>query len=78
MGGFQKCGIYPINPGEVNDQQLVPSKAVQPQSDETKHSVSCLDTSAAGKPVFTPKEEKCMNENTKKLMTYLLLGTYVA
>ena len=24
MGGFRKCGIYPLNPGAVTDQQVVP------------------------------------------------------
>ena len=27
MAGFKKTGVYPLNPGEVTDQQLVPSKA---------------------------------------------------
>ena len=26
--GFKKCGVYPLNPGEVSDRQLAPSKAV--------------------------------------------------
>ena len=25
MAGFRKCGIYPLNPGEVTDRQLAPS-----------------------------------------------------
>ena len=25
MSGFRKCGIYPLNPGEVTDRQLTPS-----------------------------------------------------
>ena len=28
LGGFKKAGIYPINPEEVSDQQLAPSKAL--------------------------------------------------
>ena len=28
MAGFKKCGIYPLNPGEVTDRQIAPSKAV--------------------------------------------------
>ena len=27
MGGFRKCGIYPLNPGAVTDRQLAPSHA---------------------------------------------------
>ena len=26
MSGFRKCGIYPLNPGEISDRQLAPSK----------------------------------------------------
>ena len=28
LSGFKKCGIFPLNPGEVTDRQLAPSKAV--------------------------------------------------
>ena len=26
MSGFKKCGIYPLNPGEISDRQLAPSR----------------------------------------------------
>ena len=26
MSGFRKCGIYPLNPGEISDRQLAPSR----------------------------------------------------
>jgi len=29
LSGFKKAGMYPFNPSEVNDQQLVPSTAFQ-------------------------------------------------
>jgi len=32
MAGFKKTGIYPLNPGEVTDRQLAPSKAFCSQS----------------------------------------------
>ena len=28
MAGFKKCGVYPLNPGEVTDRQIAPSNAV--------------------------------------------------
>ena len=28
MKGFKKTGIWPINPGEVTDRQIIPSKAL--------------------------------------------------
>ena len=65
MGGFKKCGIYPINPGEVSDRQLAPSKAFQPQkpsqvgseSEKIKQLESSSDSPVAGNDLFTPEEE---------------------
>ena len=65
MGGFKKCGIYPINPGEVRDRQLAPSKALQPQkpsqvgseSEKIKQLESSSDSPVAGNELFTPEEE---------------------
>ena len=48
MSGFKKCGIYPLNPGEITDRQLTPSKALT-------HSAS--DSSLADKSEFTPQQE---------------------
>ena len=33
MKGFRKCGIYPLNPGEISDHQLAPSHAFRPPID---------------------------------------------
>ena len=55
MSGFKKSGVYPLNPGEVTDRQLAPSKALCPQSQPE-------DTKAAptpGSPLFSP-EQKAM------------------
>ena len=31
MSGFKKCGVFPINPGEVTDRQLAPSNRQAPE-----------------------------------------------
>ena len=57
--------IYPINPGEVSDQQLAPSKAFQPrkpsqvgsESEKIKQLESSSDSPVAGNELFTPEEE---------------------
>ena len=49
MSGFRKCGIYPLNPGEISDRQLKPSHAFRPATDSK--SVSKTDE-------FTPEQEK--------------------
>lgn len=28
IAGFKKCGVYPLNPGEVTDRQIAPSNIV--------------------------------------------------
>ena len=47
--GFKKTGVYPLNPGEVSDCQLAPSKALcsQPQSCNT------TSDSPPGSPLFS-------------------------
>ena len=29
MSGFKKSGVYPLNPGAIDDRELAPSKAFQ-------------------------------------------------
>ena len=33
MTGFKKCGMYPLNPGEVTDRQIAPSKTSMNQKE---------------------------------------------
>ena len=53
MSGFKKSGVYPLNPGEVTDRQLAPSKALcpQPQPEDTKAAPT------PGSPLFSPEQE---------------------
>ena len=37
LSGFKKCGIHPLNPGEVKDGQLAPAKAVRPDQQRLAH-----------------------------------------
>ena len=48
MSGFKKCGIYPLNPGEVTDRQLAPSTVFSASSfsrPDTSQDVCRQDTS---------------------------------
>jgi len=47
MAGFKKTGVYPLNPGEVTDRQLAPSKAVCSQAAVTN----------SDPPVFSKEKE---------------------
>lgn len=50
MSGFRKCGIYPLNPGQISDRQLAPSHAFVKLKSDLKP-VSKLND-------FTPEQEK--------------------
>ena len=52
LSGFRKCGIHPLNPGEVSDCQLAPSKAVKSQNDQP--SVSSTST-------LVPRSDSSLN-----------------
>ena len=49
MYGFKKTGVYPINPSEVMDRQIAPSKPFQQPSTE-----SSQDGSASNNPTKDP------------------------
>ena len=49
MSGFKKCGIYPLNPGEVTDRQIAPS-TLFPRSD------TLLDVESGAKSMVKPTE----------------------
>ncbi len=60
LGGFKKCGVYPINPGAVSDRQLAPSKAICPPKVPTSNPDVPMPASppfAPGSPPFTSEQE---------------------
>ena len=52
MSGFRKCGIYPLNPGQIDDRQLAPSKVFSKSAEELEKP-SAKSTTIR----FTEKEE---------------------
>ena len=59
MAGFKKTGIYTINPSEVNDRQLAPSKPFQKPSTENSQDGSASDNPPKD-PLFShDKVELC-------------------
>ena len=60
MSGFKKCGIFPINPGEVTDRQIAPSKAFRHQTSEPSMQSEepvAEPTSNPSSPLFSPEKE---------------------
>ena len=61
MSGFKKCGVYPLNPREVMDRQLVTSKAVCPQPGNSN------DTNAIpSSPLLLPEQEALYQHRFKE------------
>ena len=55
MSGFKKSGIFPLNPSEVTDRQIAPSKLFQQQSTKSSQDVgSEIPTSTSKDPLFSP------------------------
>ena len=52
MSGFKKCGIFPINPSEITDRQIAPSKAVRYKTG-AETDADDVPTS----PLFSPEKE---------------------
>ena len=48
MSGFKKCGIYPLNPSEVEDRMLkiAPSQPIVPVADATSDTSSACSSSS--------------------------------
>ena len=59
MSGFKKCGVFPINPGEVTDRQIAPSKAFRHQTPEIdqQNMDSEEPTLDSSSPLFSPEKE---------------------
>ena len=59
MSGFKKCGVFPINSGEVTDRQLEPTKPFHHQTPEIGHQNidSEEPTSTSVSRLFSPEKE---------------------
>ena len=55
MSGFKKTGIYPINPSEVTDRQIAPSKLFQQSQMESSKDSSVSD-SPTSNSLFSPDQ----------------------
>ena len=54
MSGFKKTGIYPINPSEVTDRQLAPSKLFEQPSTKSSQDADLASDSPTKDPLFSP------------------------
>ena len=58
MSGFKKCGIFLLNPSEIDDQQTAPSKTVHYQTaTESDKKVDAGDVTVnSNSPLFSPEK----------------------
>lgn len=68
MSGFKKCGVFPINPSEITDRQIAPSKGVRYQpASESEQGVDADDlTVNASNPLFSPDKEEVYRKRYKE------------
>ena len=45
MSGFKKCGVYPLNPGEITDRQITPSSVFCSEKGFNEYDVSSQNQS---------------------------------
>ena len=74
MSGLKKTGVYPLNPGEVSDCQLAPSKAVCPQP----QSCSTTSDSPPGSPLFSSEQVALYEKRYEEKYDILDDPSYVA
>ena len=72
MGGFRKTGVFPINPGVIDDKMLSPSEAFQqqkpmtekeispPQAFQQQNSMPEQEASASAQPQMVPCSHQIM------------------
>ena len=56
MFGFKKTGIYPINPSEVTDRHLAPSKLFEQLSIKSSQDAGSASDSPTKDPLFSPEK----------------------
>ena len=66
MSGFRKCGIYPLNPGQISDRQLAPSRALVKPKQTSK-----LDE-------ITPEQEKLYQKRYEEGHQQTVIGSSTA
>ena len=81
MAGFKKCGVYPLNPGEVGDRQIAPSKAIYSvkgsgvASMSPPESTDTTDTQSSGVPelesTFQKRYEEGFDIYDEEYLTWL-------
>jgi len=69
LSGFKKAGVYPFNPSEVNDRQLVPSTVFQTEKSiptGTADEASCSSSSEKAGETPTHNEQPLFSQDRRK------------
>ena len=65
MSGFKKTGIYPINPSEVTDRQIAPSKPFKQLQTESSQDGSASDNPTTDS-LFSPDKVELYKKHYKE------------
>ena len=66
MAGFRKCGMYPLNRGEINDRVLAPSTACQKANSPSPSVASGWDEA-----LFEKRFQECYDVQDEEYMSWL-------
>ena len=79
MSGFKKCGIFPLNPSEIDDRQTAPSKAVHYQtateSDKNRMQVMSQWIQIVHSSLLKKRLSVGRGTCTRRGMVLMILGT---
>ena len=78
LSGFKKCGIHPLNPGKMSDQQLAPSKPVHVACTYHLECVSLPETTAGDEghgsistnSLHGSTSTLCSSDSSNKIFTF--------
>ena len=68
MKRFKRTGIWPINPGEITDRKIVPSKAVSSKKTPEPSNPTTHNTKNQQSPLFSPELEKLYKKSLRRSM----------
>ena len=68
MKGFKKTGIWPINPGEVTDRQIIPSKALSSKKTPEPSNPTTHDTEINKVHFFPQNWRSCIKRGLRRSM----------
>ena len=74
MSGFRKCGIYPLNPGQIDDRQIVPSKVFSESTEKPSNESSAYQFTEEEQRLYQVRYEEGYNVPDPKYEAWMSLN----